>query len=169
MTPAFRIIDRASFWLARLCSLAVVLMTVGFILALLLQVVFRYLLDAPLSWSEELATLLFVWAALLAAATAVRFNQNLRLTFLEDLLPGRPARMLGWLRHVLAAGFGAFLVRDGWRLAELVWTNTSAAIGYPMWMLYLSVPVTGGLLVLHSAACLGADLSGTRPDAEAAA
>ena len=59
MTTNFRMLDRASFWLARLASAAVIAMTAGFVVALLLQVTFRFALNAPLSWSEELATLLF--------------------------------------------------------------------------------------------------------------
>lgn len=148
------LIDRASHWLARISMLLVVAMTVAFIAALLLQVFYRYALNAPLTWSEELATLLFVWATLLAAATAIRTNDTLRLTFIEDALAPRRAAVLRAIQQVLVIVFGVILILNGWRLAQLVWSNTSAAMGYPGWMLYLAVPVTGALLILHAAARL---------------
>lgn len=159
MTVARRWIVGASRRLARLSVALIVALTVLFIGALLLQVAFRYVLNAPLTWTEELATLLFVWAVLLAAATTVREGESLRLTFIEDALPGRPAQMLRRIQYLVIIGFGGFLIYDGWRLARLVWTNTSAAIGYPSWVLYLSVPVAGGLLALHA----GARLLGDEP------
>lgn len=154
MTVARRWIEGASHWLARLSVALIVGLSVLFIAALLLQVLFRYALNAPLTWTEELATLLFVWAVLLAAATAVRNSESLRLTFVEDALPEKPAQMLRRIQSLLTIGFGGFLIYDGWRLSRLVWSNTSAAIGYPSWVLYISVPVAGGLLVLHSVARL---------------
>lgn len=154
MTAIAGLIDRASHWLARISMLLVVVMTVAFVAALLLQVFYRYVLNAPLAWSEELATLLFVWATLLAAATAIRSGDTLRLTFVEDALTPRRAALLRAVQQVLVIVFGLVLILNGWRLAQLVWTNTSAAMGYPGWMLYLVVPVTGALLILHAAARL---------------
>ena len=150
MMYAANALDRASYWLARVTSGVVVIAAFGFCLALLLQVAFRYVLNAPLSWSEELATLMFVWATVLAASVAVRHGNHLRLTIIEAVLGPRAALWCGCLCQALMGGFGVFLVIDGWRLANLVWTNTSAAIGYPMWCLYLSVPVSGFLMALHS-------------------
>lgn len=154
MTAVGGAIDRVSQWLARLSMLLVVAMTVAFVAALLLQVFYRYVLNAPLAWSEELATLLFVWATLLAAATAIRSGDTLRLTFVEDALPPRRAAMLRAVQQVLVIIFGLVLILNGWRLTQLVWSNTSAAMGYPGWMLYLAAPVTGALLILHAAARL---------------
>lgn len=142
-------LDRASFWLARMSAALVVTLATGFITALLLQVIFRYLLNAPLSWSEELSTFLFVWATLLSASYGVRTQEHLRLTFVLDLLDGRARKTLEVFIHVLVGGFGVFLIYNGWRLADLVWDNTSAAIGYPAGFLYSSVPVSGGLIALH--------------------
>lgn len=165
MTRVAKLVDRASHWLARIAMALVVAMAAGFVISLLAQVTYRYALNAPLAWSEELATLLFVWATLLAAATASRTNETLRLTFVEDALSPRRASLLRGLQHLLTGLFGAILVWYGWRLAQLVWSDRSAAMGYPSWLLYLAAPVTGVLLIIHSLARLiqpeKADLEGS--------
>lgn len=51
-------------------SIAVTLLTLSVLVALL-QVFFRYGLDNSLSWPEELAQWLFVWAVFLGAAALV--------------------------------------------------------------------------------------------------
>lgn len=150
MRPLVAILDRASGLLALVSAGAVVLLAIGFILALMLQVVFRYALSDPLSWTEELATLQFVWATLLSASWGVRNAEHLRLEFVADALPERLRSWSYSLCELLVAIFGVFLAVYGWRLTTLVWSNTSAAIGYPLYLMYISVPVTGVLIALHA-------------------
>jgi len=52
-----------------------------------LQVVMRYVFRQALSWSEELAILMFAWAALGGLALGVREGFHVRLTLLLDPLP----------------------------------------------------------------------------------
>src|SRR3546814_12691276 len=40
----------------------------------------RYVLDTPLIWSDELASLLFLWLAMLGAAVAFRRGEHMRMT-----------------------------------------------------------------------------------------
>jgi len=154
MITILKAVDWASLWLARLTALIVVIMAAAFVAALLAQVLFRYALNMPFSWSEELATFLFVWATLLAATYAVRTQEHLRLTFLQDSLPPPARTFLEAVCQALIAGFGLFLVKEGWRLSELVWTTTSAAINYPLGYLYVALPVSGGLVTWHALACI---------------
>lgn len=156
MIPAAALIDRASFWLARATTPFVVALAAVFVVSLLLQVLSRYVFNAPLAWTEELATLLFVWATLMAAASAIRSNDMLRLTFLEDALTPGMAGLLRRCLHLLTILFGAILVWQGWRLTQLVWSDRSAAIGYPSWILYIAAPATGVMLMIHALAGLTA-------------
>ena len=56
----------------------------GFLIAAMtilvfLQVIFRYLLDAPIDWSEEMASFAFVWMALLGASVGLKNDEHPRL------------------------------------------------------------------------------------------
>jgi hypothetical protein len=52
-----------------------------------LQVLFRYVLDAPLDWSEEMSTFAFAWMCLLGASVGLRYDQHPRLDILLILFP----------------------------------------------------------------------------------
>ncbi|MFC0406906.1 TRAP transporter large permease [Roseomonas elaeocarpi] len=57
----------------------------------------RYLFDSPFTWSDELATLLFIWLAVLGSVVALRRGEHMRLTaFIRDMAPHRRA----WLDAV---------------------------------------------------------------------
>jgi TRAP-type C4-dicarboxylate transport system permease small subunit len=131
-----------------------VLLTAGFLVVLLAQVFFRYVLNAPLSWSEEVAMLQFVWAALLLSSYGVRERFHIRLSFLVDRLRPGPRNVLERLGEVAIVLFGGYMTYAGVRLVDLTWGNTSAAVGYPIQYLYLSAPCCGALIVLHSSARL---------------
>ena len=57
----------------------------------------RYLFLHPFAWSDELASLLFIWLAVLGAVVALRRGEHMRLTaFVRGMLPQRRA----WLDAV---------------------------------------------------------------------
>lgn len=54
----------------------------------------RYVFNDPLTWSDELATLMFVWLSMLGAVVALRRGQHMRLTaFIRSLSPRRRAQI----------------------------------------------------------------------------
>ena len=57
-------------------------------------VIARYVLCAPLLWSDELALLLFPWLAMLGAVAALRRGEHMRLSFLFDRISA------AWQRRV---------------------------------------------------------------------
>ena len=68
-----------------LCASLVVVET----LILFVGVIARYVVHKPLIWSDELASTLFLWLAMLGAALAIRRSENLRMNTVVNLLPAR--------------------------------------------------------------------------------
>lgn len=56
-------------------------------------VISRYVFDRPLVWSDELASTLFLWLAMLGAVIAFHRDEHMRMTACVGMLPG-PARAL---------------------------------------------------------------------------
>ena len=59
------------------------------IVVLLAGVVSRYVFNRPLTWSDELASILFLWLAMLGAVIALRRGEHMRLAFLVSRAPQR--------------------------------------------------------------------------------
>jgi TRAP-type C4-dicarboxylate transport system permease small subunit len=68
----------------------------------LLGVARRYLVGAPLSWTDELATVLFIWMVFWSGALAVPLREHVSFDLLVEALPPRAAHIIGIATSVIA-------------------------------------------------------------------
>ncbi len=115
-----------------------------------LQVVMRYVFKQALSWSEELAILMFAWAALGGLALGVREGFHVRLTLLIDPLPPRARFRAERALDLLTAVLGAYFAWSGWRYVDFTRGGTSAAIAYPIELLHGIAPLAGVFVFLFA-------------------
>ena len=132
--------------LATTTKAAVVVAVAVMLVSLGAQVVMRYVFGQALSWSEELALLLFSWIVLLMTALGVREGYHVRMDLVAEHLPRRVAAVLAHAIQVSVIVTGAFLIRHGWRYFIETRGSVSAAIAYPIELLHLAAPVTGVLI-----------------------
>jgi TRAP-type C4-dicarboxylate transport system permease small subunit len=128
------------------------------VLAVTWQVVSRYLLASPSSWTEEVARYLLIWIGMLGAAHAFRNRLHIGLDLLPRKLTGLAARRLHWFTLGAIILFAVtVLVVGGGKLVLLTWQlrQTSAALGLPISFVYAVIPLTGSIIVLYSLAALG--------------
>ena len=86
---AFAAFERAMALLTELPAAALVVLETVILFA---GVISRYVFNSPLTWSDELASILFLWLAMLGAVIALRRGEHMRLTtFLNLLSPPRRA------------------------------------------------------------------------------
>ena len=113
------------------CTILVALVAVTFS-----QVVFRYVLQASLSWSEELARFLLMWLAALSTAYAMKTGAHFALHFVVDRTPPAMRRLIGSTVALAAAAFLAVFAYQSLRFAievhdmEAPATRMSMAIPY---------------------------------------
>jgi tripartite ATP-independent transporter DctM subunit len=80
------------FWrvevaLAWLTEVPAAILVVLEVVVLFAGVVARYVFNRPLVWSDELATLLFLWLAMLGSVVALRRGEHMRLTAIVNRVP----------------------------------------------------------------------------------
>src|SRR5664280_352157 len=80
---------RLEGWLGRMVELLVALLTALEVLILLAGVISRYVFHNPLVWSDELASILFLWLAMLGAVVAFRRGEHMRMSTLVARAPPR--------------------------------------------------------------------------------
>jgi TRAP-type C4-dicarboxylate transport system permease small subunit len=145
-----RAAEALSYHVARVTALLSLLLALAMIGCLLLQVFFRYVLDAPLPWTDEAAIFCFAWTTLLLATIGVRERTHVRFSFIIEHLPHGAAGVLDLVIMVLIAAFGAIFISTGQELVELVWDNLSPAVHYPVQYLFFAIPIVGALFILHA-------------------
>ncbi|MBC7734166.1 MAG: TRAP transporter large permease subunit [Bacteriovorax sp.] len=73
-------------------------------------VISRYVFNAPLTWSDELASILFLWLAMLGAVIALRRDEHMRLTTFIGLLSPRRRAWVEALGIVVVVLFALMMV-----------------------------------------------------------
>ncbi|NWF93836.1 MAG: TRAP transporter small permease [Syntrophaceae bacterium] len=116
----------------------------------LLGVLFRYILRAPLPWSEELARYLMVWGASLGASVAYREGAHIAITILVDKFHGMTGRVITSITQIIVIVFMTIIVFKGFVLVFELSGQTSPAMEIPMAWPYLAIPV-GCLFILFEA------------------
>src|SRR3954454_9052585 len=90
-TRVFQAVDTA---LARLTEMAAAALVVAEVLVLGASTGARYLFAKPFAWSDELASILFLWLSMLGAVIALRRGEHMRMT---GILPYAGPRLRGFL------------------------------------------------------------------------
>ena len=102
---------RADRWLGHAVESLAALLVLAEIVVLFAGVTARYAFHAPLVWSDELASILFLWLSMLGAVVALRRGEHMRMTALVDKLS--PARRAMLDAFAIAASV-AFLALVAW-------------------------------------------------------
>jgi tripartite ATP-independent transporter DctM subunit len=97
--------------LGTLVEIPAAILVVAEIVILFAGVVSRYVMHKPLIWSDELASILFLWLAMLGAVVAVRRAEHMRMTAI--VAGARPA-MRSYLDTVATCAALAFLLLLIW-------------------------------------------------------
>jgi TRAP-type C4-dicarboxylate transport system permease small subunit len=116
----------------------------------------RYVIDLPVTWSEELARYLMIWAALLAVSCGVARREHVAVTALLERLPQNLQRQLCAAIDALAFAFFAFLCYFGIDMTKQGASQYATIFEMTMWMPFAAVPVASAL------ACLQLALTGVR-------
>jgi TRAP-type C4-dicarboxylate transport system permease small subunit len=136
-------LDRAT------CGLCVGLFGAIFV-TMIAQILFRYVFNAPLVWTEELARYLYVWACWLGAAVALRRGNHIVVALVTDRLPPGPGRTIAVGGQVLALFFLVELAIQGIRLALRTHTIMAITLPIPWSAIYAAAPVAAGLMILQT-------------------
>src|SRR5216684_2207803 len=98
------------------------------ILVLLAGVVSRYAFNRPLTWTDELASILFLWLAMLGAVIALRRDEHMRLGVLVALAPPRWRAWLETLAAMVVAVFVLEIVLPAYNYFDAQWLITTPAL-----------------------------------------
>src|SRR6202048_262896 len=137
-------------WLGMLVEIPAAILVVAEIVILFAGVVARYGLRQPLIWSDELASILFLWLAMLGAAVAFRRSEHMRMTAV--VASASPA-VRAWLGGVGAWGGLGVLLLIAWPAYEYAYEEsfiTTPALQIANVWRAAALPVGIGLMALFA-------------------
>src|SRR5437667_2456639 len=137
-------------WLGMLVEIPAALLVIAEIVILFAGVVARYGMHRPLIWSDELASILFLWLAMLGSAVAFRRAEHMRMTAV--VASARPA-MRAYLDLIATCAALAFLLLIAWPAYEYAYEEsfiTTPALQIPNIWRAAALPAGIGLMALFA-------------------
>lgn len=140
------VIDR---WLSRIL---IGLMAFS-VLNVLWQVLTRFILKNPSSYTEELARFLLIWVGMLGAAWASGQKMHLAIDFFTLKMKSELQKYIGLFIQLVVFLFAFFgMVIGGLRLVTitLALNQTSAALQIKLGYVYAVVPISGVIIMFYA-------------------
>jgi TRAP-type C4-dicarboxylate transport system permease small subunit len=144
---------RTSALISRIAERAVRYTLVAVVAAMtviiILQVFLRYLFLFSLSWSEEVARYLMIWASFLGASLAVKYGFHIGVEFVVNQIPEKRRKIIMLAAKVSMLFFLVFFTIGGFQVAWAVRDQDSPALLFSMFFAYVSAPVGGIFMIIH--------------------
>lgn len=139
--------------LIRLERAAIFGLMIFLVIILTIQVLSRYVFNAPLDYTEEASRFGLIWLVFIGSAYAAYLNEHFVVQLLVDRIrfPGKGAYLV--LVDIVVILFFVGLIYYG---AKLAWKNPriEPALNLSMGWAYLAIPVGCTLIVYHLAVAL---------------
>ncbi|MFH2113877.1 MAG: TRAP transporter small permease [Spirochaetota bacterium] len=136
-------VDRLVGWV---CALIFGAMT----LAVLIGVFYRYVLDMPLSWPEEVSRYLMIWGASLAISLGIKSDEHVGLTVLMDSLKQPAARtVLRAVSYLLVLVFQMIFFWYSLQMVKDAKYMQTLSLGITMILPYAAMPVAMAFSVIQ--------------------
>lgn len=130
-------------------DILITVLLVATVSTILIQVFYRYALDRPLSWSNEVATDLLVYVAFVGLAIGVRDNAHVALHLFEQKLGARARRSLR-VAELVVLGSVLLCIGYGGAVYAYEQRDVVSPVGIPLWLAFAALPLGGGLGAFHA-------------------
>jgi C4-dicarboxylate transporter DctQ subunit len=129
------------------------------------NVVARYVFGFSISWAEELSRYSFIWLVFLGAALCSKHGRHICIDALVLLLPSSAQKSCRLFVGFATAALMLVLIYYGGILVASAGYPTST-LGMPTYFVYLAVPISALLILIHSLQDLYRDLMTVRGGAQ---
>ena len=160
---AFRkVITRILNALSGISFLAMVILTCW-------QVITRYILQNPSTWSEELVGYLFAWMSLLGASLVTSERGHMNIPVIVERFNTNTQKALNCLGELIAFLFSAvILVFGGMQITSLAMGQMTSSLGVPIGVFYIVLPLCGVLNMIYTVMNMIDIVKGNTEEKEAA-
>jgi C4-dicarboxylate transporter DctQ subunit len=137
----------ATSWLRKRAENVIVALIAIMFISFLLQIAFRYLLNRPLGWTDEVTVLCWVWLVLWGAAFILSDRDEIRFDIVYGLVSERTRRTFTVISSLALVVLFVVSLPASWNYVLFMKREKSAYLGMPFDYLY-------SIYVIFSVACI---------------
>lgn len=126
------------------------------------QVFFRYVLNRPLHWSEELTKTVYLWLTFIGAAVATRDNTHIQVDYFVQRMPQKLEHLLAGAVKITIAVFCSVAVYQGALYLRTQTGIRSVALDVPLAWTTAGIPFGVLLIGVCSIIALAGHVRGPR-------
>ncbi len=118
------------------------------VLITLSAVWWRYVINDPIAWIEQVSNMLFIWIVFLGSAVLYRRQLHIAVDYFVGMLPQHAQNIAFWIIEVLNLSFIVILFIFSLKLTIDVLPSTTGALDITPAYYYASAPVACALMML---------------------
>jgi TRAP-type C4-dicarboxylate transport system permease small subunit len=108
--------DKIGLIIEKVSGAVCVICFVAMTMVAIMGVFFRYVMQSPFMWTEEVARYLMVWLGFTAINIAMRQDRHIKVEVLPKLVPAVAAKIIGYFVDALMVFFFFVLLKQGYLL-----------------------------------------------------
>ena len=155
-----KILDPVSDALDKVCSVLIVIMLGLMVVITTAQIICRTWFTA-LSWSDEVTRYLLIWSTFLGASVVYRHSGHISVTILQEKVPAGVGKAMRIAVHAICLVLFAVLLHYSARYCGKL-NKTATALPIKMKYIYLCIPVSMGVMMVHALTMMVHEILGER-------
>jgi len=138
-------------WLQRRAENLLVLMITAMFVAFILQIVFRYFLNLPVAWTEEVCVLAWLWGILWGSAFVTRDAEEIRFDMVYSHVSPKTRRIFRAVAGAIFIVVMGIALPATWGFVSFMKVESSAALAIPFnWVFSIYIVFAVAMMVKHA-------------------
>ena len=115
-----------------------------------INVFLRYLLDYSIVWSEEVATICFVWCVFIGASATYKNKMDMGIDLLVTQAPERAASVIRLITRLILLILNGYIFTMAIIFTSIAWSKPTAVLGISSAVFNSALVVSFGLITIHT-------------------
>lgn len=147
-----KILQTISDNLFKVEKIMVILLLTIMLSSITFGVVFRYFLNNPLNWSDELAVYTLIWVTFIGGSMSIKTGRAAALELIFERISLKMQKVFLFTSYAIVTAFSIYCTYLAlkWILGPTISQQMSPSLGITMFYPYLSVPVGLLFITIHS-------------------
>jgi C4-dicarboxylate transporter DctQ subunit len=143
--------QRGHAWLRARAENALALMMAAMFVSFILQVVFRYVMNLPVAWTEEVCVIGWLWGILWGAGFVTRNSEDVRFDMVYGLMPRHVKRVFAVVAGTAIVVILAISLPGAWSYVTFMKVEKSASLGIRMDVMFsIYIAFVLAMIVRHA-------------------